>query len=159
MIPPLLWKNRMIITLAAFAALCLGEYQKIRELRAIIAARPAVESHIEKSDATKTTTGPTITREKYAVVQNCVPVLIERTVEAAPIVVEHIVEVKKDQSEKPACETKSAPRWLVGASADPFHGEDGQMIKAGTTIAGRLDLIGGVSTKLDRSELGFAVRF
>lgn len=159
-VPGLLWKFKSEIAVVALSILIWGLRAENKSLKATIAARPAVESHTEKSATTKTIVGPTRTVEKFVVVPGkCDPVLIERTITAEPVTIEKIVEVTKDRTEKPICENKSVPRWLVGASADPFHAEDGQTIRVGTTIAGRLDLTVGRSTKRDRSEIGFAVRF
>ena len=149
------------VAIAALLVICFGFAKDNKALRATINARPQIETHAEKKEDVKTTTGPVKTTERFAVSANCVPVLIERTIEAAPVVVEKIVEVSRDHSEKPAC---PAPRgdyqFLLGGSANPARAQDGQMIHVGVGIKDRLDLSYGHSVNgPERHDIRFVTRW
>ena len=139
------WKETV---LAALLVLTWGLAKEIKVLRANLAARPTVESHATKNEATKTTTGPTKTVEKFVVVPGkCDPVLVERVVMAEPVVVEKLVEIVKDSSSTPACSAvkHGGYQFLVGAGANPARAQDGQMIHVGMGLQNILDLSYGHS--------------
>lgn len=154
------WRETAI---AALVLACWALSKDNKALKAQVAAKPAIESHIEKKEDTKTTSGPVKTTEKFAVVPgNCVPVLIERVVEAAPVVVEKIVEVSRDRSERPApVSLHGANQFLIGGSANPARAQDGQLVHLGIGFQNILDLTYGHSLpgQPERHDIRFVTRW
>ena len=152
------WKHRALIlafVVAGLLALTKRQHETIVRLGGVIAAKPHVDEAAKVK--TKTETGRKIVTERYEVVENCVPVIIERVETIEPTKTE--VESETSHVEKPICEPNYVPRWLVGAAADPFRAQDGQMVNLGVTVSGRLHLYGGRSFNVRGGETRHAAGF
>lgn len=115
----LLWDNRTI----ALGALCLGLLWLVWSQNATLAARPAVESHIETRTVTRTVAGP-VRYVRREIVKPSGERVVERelTRESLERVVDRSVE--RDRISTPAG-ALAGRRWLLGvgegwpAGADP----------------------------------------
>ena len=142
----LLWEHRFKVAILTIAFLSSVIVNQLGQIERIKAEKPKIESHVEKTAATKTTAGPVRTVERFVTVPGkCDPIMVERVIEAAPVVTEKIVEVVKERVERPACETPRTYKFLVGAGANPARAQDGQMLHVGIGVVDRLDLSYGHS--------------
>lgn len=161
----LLWEHRFKVAVLIIAFLCsvvVNQLGRIERLRSEFAAKPKVEIRYEKAEAEKTTAGPVRTVERFVTVPGkCDPVLIERVIEAAPVVTERVVEVINDRIERPTCPTRGQYQFLVGAGANPARAQDGQMLHIGLGVGDRLDLSYGHSfpNQPERHDIRFMTRW
>jgi hypothetical protein len=151
-IPGILWKFKSELALLAACLLAFGLSKDNEALRAALAAKPKIETRIE----TKTVKGPVRIVEKIVTTPGGERI-VERVVTRDAVTRETIAA----HNETPACVAPYVPRFLIGASANPFRSQDGIMLRGGYTVNGRLDLSYGhsITGKDERHEIATALRF
>jgi len=151
----LLWENRFkvaMLALAAAVAMLGRQQEKIGALGQALLDKPKVETHVE----TRTVQGPVRIVEKIVTTPGG-----ERIVER--IITRDAVtrDTNAQRVERPNCPAQYVPKWIVGASANPLKAQEGQMIRVGYSVNGRIDVTYGhsINTRDTRHEIGTAFRF
>lgn len=151
----LLWDQRFkvaLLALVAAAAMLVRQQEKIASLGQALRDKPKVETRVE----TKTVQGPVRIVEKI-ITSPAGEKIVERVI-TRDVVVKDSTAAKV---ETPICPAPYKPRFFIGASANPFRSQDGQMLQIGYTVNGRLDLGYGhsINAPSTRHEIATRLRF
>jgi hypothetical protein len=149
------WDNRakiLLIIAVGLAALSKRQLEQIQQLRAELEAKPSVQERV----VTRVERGP-VRIVKHVVEKPGA----ERIVTVEVLREAWSSETSSEHRETPACPAAPrAPRWILAASTDPTARGRSELLRAGVTLGGRLDLSYGHSiTGPERHALDVAVRF
>lgn len=149
------WQHRakiLLVVAVGLLALTKRQHEAISDLRAQLAAKPLVQERL----VTRTVQAPT----------RIVKQIVEKPGAERIVTVEVLKgawssETSSEHAETPACPAPARPpRWVVGGSLDPADPRSGQLLRAGVTFGGRLDLTYGHSLSGPaRHAVDLAVRF
>lgn len=134
------WRHRALIlafAVAALLAITKRQQEKIGGLEQLLAAKPRVEERIH----TKVVQGPVRVVEKIREIPGG-----ERIIERETVREVRVTEADTQHTETPICPAPArAPRWVFAGQAEIPNPRAGQLLRAGVTLGGRVDLTVGHS--------------
>lgn len=149
----LVWNQRFKIACLIIIACSWGMIKQ----QTIIAARdqqlrdkPKIETRVQ----TQTIQGPVRVVEKIVTVPGGERI-VERVITRDAVTTDSRVA----SVETPVCSKPYTPRFFIGASANPLRSQDGQMIRFGYTVNGRLDIGYGHSINAAEEKHEISTRF